>query len=230
MHGFDVDDRLRRAYVAVVASELSERTFLGGLAGVCEALDYNLSGSRNRQAHKLGFGQLYRTTHQATGDIELGLIRREALRSHHEQHRINAIGAHHFAGLALRPPRLPVKPTMLAGGAVHGNAARPLYHLAVNPHIDTAGHRITGKRHVAGTNIAATVAGPEFRCWKPGDVDLRATQNDLVDGRSEFVHVYWGDAPADDSARRRDHVEGRERGVEADRKCIPLLASAEHIA
>src|SRR5215468_1325594 len=125
MYGFDVDDRLRRTYVAVIARELSERTFLGGLAWVCEALDHNFSGSGNRQAHELGFGQLYRATHQAAGNVELGLIRREALRSHHEQRRINAIGAHHLAGLALRPPRLAVKPTMLAGEQYMATRAGP---------------------------------------------------------------------------------------------------------
>src|SRR5260370_30446627 len=230
MHGFDVDDRLRRAYVAVITGELSERTFLGGLAGVCEALNHNLSGSGNRQAHKLGFSQLYRATHQAAGDIELGLIYGEALRSNHEQHRIDAVGAHYLAGFALRPPCLTVEPTMLAGRAVHGDPPWPLYHLAVDPDIEAAACRIACKGHIAGTDIAATVAGPEFRRWKPGYVDLLTTQNDLVDGRAAFVDVHRGDAAAHDRARRHDHVTGRERGIEADRKCVPLLAGAEHIA
>src|SRR5262249_60376134 len=106
MHGLDVDDWLRRAYVAVIAGKLSKRTFLGGLSGVCKALDYNLSGSRNRQAHKLGFGQLDRATHQATGDVELGLIRCEPLGPHHEKHRIQPVAAHNLTRIAPDPPRL----------------------------------------------------------------------------------------------------------------------------
>src|SRR5260221_13790217 len=84
MPGFYVEDGLRRTYVAVIAGELSERTFLSGLSGVCEALDHDLGRGGNRQAHKFGFGQLYRAPHQAAGDIELRHICGEALRSYHK--------------------------------------------------------------------------------------------------------------------------------------------------
>src|SRR5262249_32308204 len=140
------------------------------------------------------------------------------------------VGAHHLTGLALRPPGFAIKPSVLAGGAVHGDAGRPLYHLAVDPDIDTACRGISCKGHVAGTDITPAVAGPEFRGWKPGEVDLRAAQNDLADGRAELVHVNRGNAAAHDRTGRCNHVAGRERGVEADRKCISLLARTEHIA
>ena len=63
MHGLDVDDGLRRAHIAVIAGELAAGAFLGSIAGVCEALDHNLGEGGNRQAHKFGFGHLYRSTH-----------------------------------------------------------------------------------------------------------------------------------------------------------------------
>ena len=71
MNGLDLDHRLQRALVSVVAGELAERAFELGIAGMEQSLDHQLGVSRDRQADMLRRGQLDRPAHDAAGDLEL---------------------------------------------------------------------------------------------------------------------------------------------------------------
>ena len=82
---------------------------------------------------------------------------------------------------------------------------------------------------VAGADIAAAVAGPEFRRRKCGEVDLVAPPNDRVDRRRRGRHVHRRNTAAHDAPRRGDHVGGGQCRVDADRERIALLAGAEHV-
>lgn len=67
--------------------------------------------------------------------------------------------------------------TLYGRASSNGDPAPRLYHLAVDPDIDAAGRQIACKGHIAGADIASAIARPEFRRWKPGDVDLLAADS-----------------------------------------------------
>ena len=119
---------------------------------------------------------------------------------------------------------------MLAGRAIHADAARAVQHLPVAADIDAAGVGRGGQRDVAGADVAAAVAGPEFRRREFRQVDVVAAQHDLVDRRLAIS------APAPARSCRfmmvRDSaiISAIERsGIEADRERIALLAGAQHV-
>ena len=174
-------------------------------------------------------GQFDAAAHHAAGDVELGFLGAEHLRRQHEQHRIDAVGGDHLAGLALLPPRLAVEPAVLAGRAVEPDAARPVQHLPVAADVDAAGVGRGGQRDVAGADVAAAVARPEFRRRECGEVDVVAAQHDLVDRRLGFRDANRRDPPVHDGARLRDHLGDREIGIEPDRERVALLARAQHV-
>ena len=153
----------------------------------------------------------------------------EGLRAQHEQHRVDAVGGDHLARFAARPPSFAIDQAVLAGRAVEADAPGPQQHLAVDADIDAPGVGVCRQGDVAGADIAAAVAGPEFRRRKCGEIDLVAAPDDLVDGRRRGRYAHRRDTAAHDAAGRSDHVGGRKSWVDADRKRIALLAGAEHV-
>ena len=110
------------------------------------------------------------------------------------------------------------------------DARGPERHLAIDPDVDAPRGRIAGEGDVAGADVAAAVARPEFRGRKFGDIDVVTPQHDLVDRRIALVDFDRRETAAHDLACRRDHVRGGQGRVETDRERIALLARAEHVA
>ena len=229
MQRLHFDHRLRTALAPVIAGEFAERPFLLGDAGMQHALDHELGMRGDRQADAFRVGQFNRPSHHAAGDIELGILEAEYLRAEHEQHRIDAVRRHHFAGFSARPPGVAVEQRVLAGRAVEPDAPRSVQHLPVAADIDAAGVGLCGERDVGGADIAAAVARPEFRHREFCEVDLTIAQHDLIDRRGVLGNAVRRNAPPHELAALRDHVGDRQIGIEAGGQRIAFFAGAEQV-
>src|SRR5215471_7421235 len=118
---------------------------------------------------------------------------------------------------------------MFAWRTIKPNPSGPMQHLPIDPDIDASGIRMRGQRYVAGADIAATVARPEFWHRKRSEVDHVFPQDDFVDRGDCRRNAHRRYASAHDIAGCRDHLRYREIGMKTDRERITLFAGTEHV-
>ena len=119
---------------------------------------------------------------------------------------------------------------MLAGRAVHADAARAVQHLPVAADVDAAGVGRGGQRDVAGADVAAAVAGPEFRRREIAVRSMSSPRSTTsFTGAFDFGMRTGAILPVHDGAGFLDHLRDGKIGIEADRQRVTLLARAQHV-
>ncbi len=229
MHRLHLDDRIVLGATAVEAVKFSERSLGAHVARMDEPFDDDLGAGRDWQVDVFGVGQLDRVAHDAAGRVDLRLMRPEALRAHHEEHRVDPERGHDLGRLALRPGRFAVGETVPSRNAVEADAPLVEELLAVDADIDATALRGPRQRDAAGADERTAVGGPEFRRREFGQVDLVAAPYHLVDRRFILRDVDRRNPALHQLAGRLHHVGERHRRINADRERITLLACAQDV-